>query len=426
MGLFLLGLTNLLFPLAALGVFFSFLFSGRRGLLKHLGQELRERFGLEKQDSIIQGAIWFHCASVGEVRSITELISRFKEFYQRDILITTSTQAGKETALKNPLVKQALLVPLDFYPSCRRFIRLAKPYRLFVVEREIWPNLLEAAHRENLPVALINGRISEKSARAYGLLRPLFSRVLSPLTFAALQTENDAIRYRKLGIPAEHIHVCGNVKYDSLNDAPTQTAEVDKLLTTLGWNGKPILVLGSTHPQEETMMLRAAPDLIKKDIRIIFAPRHLERCQEIRQTLRQSGLAHAFMSDETPNKDAVIVCVDKMGLLSSLYARATLTFVGGSVAPRGAHNLLEPAILSKTVLFGPHFYNAPVTAQALLENGGGVLVNEYNFKSIVLRLVADPTQLENMAQKARNTALSFKGATEKINQLVQNYERKSN
>ena len=423
MGLFLLGLTNLLFPLAALGVFFGFLFSGRRGLLKHLGQELRERFGLEKPDTIIQGAVWFHCASVGEVRSISTLIADFKKFYQRDILITTSTQAGKETALKNPLVKQALLVPLDFYPSCRRFIRLAKPYRLFVVEREIWPNLLEAAHREHVPVGIINGRISEKSARAYGLVKPLFSRVLSPVTFAALQTQEDAARYRHLGIPAEHIHVCGNIKYDTLSDAPTKTAEVDKLLTSLGWNGKPILVLGSTHPQEETMMLRAAPDLIKKDIRIIFAPRHLERTPEIRQTLRQSGLAHAFASDEKPNKDAVIVCVDKMGLLPSLYARATLTFVGGSVAPRGAHNLLEPAILSKTVLFGKHFHNAPLTAQSLLENGGGVLVDEHNFKSIVVRLLTDTDQLENMSQKARNTALSFKGATEKINQLVQNYER---
>ena len=115
-----------------------------------------------------------------------------------------------------------------------------------------------------------------------------------------------------------------------------------------------------------------------------------------------------------------------MGLLPSLYARATLTFVGGSVAPRGAHNLLEPAILAKTVLFGKHFFNAPLTAQALLETGGGILVNEYTFKSTVLRLIEDPEQLENMAQKARNTALSFKGATTKINQVVQNYERKTN
>ena len=426
MGLFLLGLTNLIFPLGALGVLFSFLFSGRRGVLKHLWQELQERFGLEKEGTLIQGAVWLHCASVGEVLSIKELIAQLHDFYGRDILITTSTQAGKETALKNPLVKQAVLVPLDFYPSCRRFIRLAKPYRLFVIEREIWPNLLEAAYQAGVPTAILNGRISAKSARAYTLIKPLFKRLLTHLTFAALQTEDDAKRYCSLGLPADRCHICGNVKYDSLNENPARTAEVDQLLTALNWQGKPLLVLGSTHPQEETMLLRAAPDFIKKGIKIIFAPRHLERRAEIRDTLRQSGLAHAFLSDNDLSKNADVICADVMGLLPSLYARATLTFVGGSVAPRGAHNLLEPAILAKTVLFGKHFFNAPLTAQALLETGGGILVNEYTFKSTVLRLVEDPEQLENMAQKARNTALSFKGATTKINQVVQNYERKTN
>ncbi len=426
MGLFLLGLTNLIFPLGALGVLFGFLFSGRRGLLKHLGQELRERFGLEKEGTLIQGAVWLHCASVGEVLSIKEVITQLHDFYQRDILITTSTQAGKETALKNPLVKQAVLVPLDFYPSCRRFIRLANPYRLFVVEREIWPNLLEAAYQAGVPTALLNGRISKKSARAYTLIKPLFTRLLTHLTFAALQTPEDAKRYRALGLPDDKCHVCGNVKYDSLNESPAKTEEVDTLLTGLGWQGKPLLVLGSTHPQEETMLLRAAPELIEKGIKIIFAPRHLERREEIRQALRQSTLPHAFMSDASITKPIDILCADVMGLLPALYARATLSFVGGSVAPRGAHNLLEPAILAKTVLFGKHFFNTPSTAQALLENGGGILVNEYTFKSTVLRLMQDPEQLDNMSQKARRTALSFKGAITKINQVVQNYERKSN
>lgn len=423
MGLFLLFLTNLAFPLAGLGVLAGFLCSGRRGLLKHLGQELRERFGLEKEGEIVQQAIWLHCASVGEVLSVKPLIAQFKEFYNRDIIITTSTQAGKETAQKNPLVSQALLVPLDFYPSCRRFIRIARPYRLFVVEREIWPNLLEAAHRAGVPAAIVNGRISEKSARAYALVKPLFTRVLQPLIFAALQTENSAKRYKALGVAPERIFVCGNVKYDALNDAPAKTAEVDDMLTALGWNGKPVLVLGSTHPQEETMMLRAAPDLVKKEIKIIFAPRHLERLPEIRATLRQSGIAHAFMSEKNFSKNTSVVCADVMGMLPALYARSTLAFVGGSVVKRGAHNLLEPAILSKTVLFGQHFFNAPHTARALLENGGGILVDEQNFKSIVLRLVAAPDQLENMSQKARNTALHFKGATQKIKEVVENYER---
>ena len=424
MGHIILILTNLVFPLAALGVVISFLLSPRRDLLKHLTQELRERFGLEAEGSVIQDAVWLHCASVGEVMSMKEVISRLKDFYGKEILVTTSTQAGKETALKNPQIKQALLVPLDFYPSCKRFVRLAKPYRLFVVEREIWPNMLYAAEKAGVPTALINGRISAKSATAYKLIKPLFSLTLGELRFAALQDNDAAARYAGLGIKKENIFVCGNVKYDTLNDQPAKIKEVEKIFTALGWNKNKILVMGSTHPQEETMLLRAAPELIKKGVKIVFAPRHLERMPEITDALRQSGLKYAFVSENKFNKKIDVLCVDVMGLLSSVYAKATLTFVGGSVAPRGAHNLLEPAILSKTVLFGKYFYNAPLTAEALLECGGGVLVNENNFKETVLRLLADSAHLENMSGKARTAALGFKGATNKIMKVVKAYEQK--
>lgn len=425
MGQFLLFLTNLAFPLAALGVLLGFLFSARRGLLTHLRAELRERFGLEKEGEIPTGAIWIHCASVGEVKSMQEVISRFKKLYNRDILVTTSTQAGKETAAKNKQITKALLAPLDFYPSCRRFIRLAKPYRLFIVEREIWPNMIEAAYQAGVPTALINGRISKRSTQAYKLVKPLFSRILGHLTFAALQTQESAHYYKGLGLKEENTFVCGNVKYDTLCDKPAKVAEVDKALTKLGWSGKPILVLGSTHPTEETILFRSVPDFAKKGIKTIFAPRHLERKEEIAFTLRKSGLKYAFFSEDNFNKNTDILCADVMGLLPAFYSRAALTFVGGSIENRGAHNLLEPAILAKTVLFGKHFYNAPLTAQGLLEQGGGVLVNENNFKETVLRLLADPSQLENMSVKARNTAMSFKGATDKITEVVKTYERKT-
>lgn len=424
MGKLLLFLTNLIFPLAALGVALGFLCSPRRGLLKHLYQELKERFGLEKEGEIPQGALWLHCASVGEVMSMKEVISRLKKFYKKEVIVTTTTEAGKETALKNPDITQAFLAPLDFYPSCKRFIRLAKPHRLFVVEREIWPNMLAAAHQAGVPAAIINGRISAKSARAYSFIKPLFKEFFSTLSFAALQTQEAACHYEKLGMEKNKIFVCGNVKYDTLNDNPAKVGEVEKMLTSLGWNGRKILVLGSTHPAEETMLFRAAPDIIKTGAKIIFAPRHLERKPEIETALRQSGLHYGFISTGKFDKNTDILCADVMGLLQSLYACASLTFVGGSVVPRGAHNLLEPAILSKTVLFGRYFYNAPLTAQSLLESGGGVLVNETNFKETVLRLLADPAQLENMSEKARKTALSFKGATNRIMEVVNNYERK--
>ena len=420
MGTCLLVLTNLAFPFAALGVVAGFLLSSRRKLLGHLAAELKERFGFAQ--SVPQGAVWLHAASVGEVNSVKGLINVLKEVYQKDIIVTTSTQAGKEAALKNPAITAAFLAPLDFYPSCAHFIKNARPHRLLIVEREIWPNMLWAAQKAGVPYGIVNGRISKKSARAYTWVKPLFKKVLSPVAFAALQSKDAAKRYELLGVPAGKITVCGNVKYDTLSDTPAKMDTVKELLEKLGWQGNSLLVLGSTHPAEETMLFRAAPDILKTGTKIIFAPRHLERKSEIEHTLEQNRLHYAFISQGNFDKNTDILCADVMGILQSLYACATLTFVGGSVAPRGAHNLLEPAILGKTVLFGKHFYNTPDTAHALLEHGGGVLVSENNFKETVLRLLADREQLDNMNAKARQTALSFKGATAKIRGVIEQYE----
>ena len=423
MGKFLLLLTNFAFPFAALGVFFGFLFSARRKLLAHLIQELKERFALQPQQDLPQNALWIHCASVGEVNSVKDLIARLKAFYNKPVLVTTSTAAGQETARKNPAIDKAVLAPLDFYPLVQRFIRQAKPYRLFVVEREIWPNMLACAQYNNVPYALINARISRKSTRAYGYVKPLFELLLKGVAFAALQSHDDKRRYERLGLPEEKALVCGNVKYDTLSDSPSKVKEVTELVKRLGWEGKNILVCGSTHPQEEELLFNCAAELIEKDVKIIFAPRHLERLAEIKENLKQSGLNFALMSQKPTGCD--ILCADQMGFLQSLYTCAAITFVGGTIAPRGGHNLLEPAIVGKVVLFGKSFHNTPDTAHALLTRGGGILVDETNFKQTVLRLLGDKTQLLDMSEKARKTALGFKGATAKIMKVVENYERKS-
>lgn len=423
MGKFLLLLTNLAFPFAALGVLLGFVFSPRRRVLKTLKQELRERFAREDAAEFPQGALWVHCASVGEVKSVSGLLKELKNFYKKPLLITTSTVAGKAEAAKISCADKAVLAPLDFYPFASRFIRQAKPHRLLVVEREIWPNTIAAAEKAGVPVLLINARISKKSARAYGWVRPLFARLFARVALAAMQSRADAKRYEKLGLPAERILVSGNVKYDTLNDKPAKVAEVHALLEKLGWTKAPILVCGSTHPLEEELILRAAPQWAKAGVKIIFAPRHLERKEEIKAALAAQPLAYGVLSDDNLPKNCAVLCADTMGFLQSLYACARLAFVGGSIAPRGAHNLLEPAILEKTVLFGKSFYNTPDTAKALLASGGGVVVNETNLQDTVLRLIKDEAALDNMAAKARRTALGFKGATQKIIEAVKNYER---
>ena len=425
MGNFLLFLTNLAFPFAALGVLLGFVFSARRRVLKTLTQELKERFALQEPASVVQGALWIHCASVGEVKSVAGLMKELKAFYKKDLLVTTSTAAGKAEAEKNPDITQALLAPLDFYPNVRRFLRAAKPYRLFIVEREIWPNMIAACEKENVPVALINARISRKSTKAYHYVLPLFKMLFGRVAFACMQDADAAQRYASLGLPQERIFVCGNVKYDTLNDRPAKLKEAQALMQKLGWTNAPVLVCGSTHPLEEELILKYAPAWAEEGIKVIFAPRHLERREEIKAALKKQPLAYALLSEKTLPKNCVLLCADTMGFLQSLYACGRLAFVGGSIAPRGTHNLLEPAILGKTVLFGKSFYNTPDTAHALLRSGGGVLVDADNFGTTVSRLFKDTAALENMAAKARQTALGFKGATQKIMEAVKNYERKS-
>ena len=423
MGKFLLLLTNLAFPFAAVGVVLGFFFSPRRKVLKTLKEELKERFALEKPGAVVQGVLWIHCASVGEVKSVGGLIKELKAFYKKEILLTTSTAAGKAEAQKNSDIAQVLLAPLDFYPFTRRFVRLVKPNHLLVVEREIWPNMLAACEKADVPVFLINARISEKSTRAYQKVRPLFARLFERVALAAVQDEQAKERYISLGVPEACIYVCGNIKYDTLNDKPARLSEAEKLIKRLGWEEKPVLVCGSTHPLEEELILKALPAWAAQGIKVIFAPRHLERKDEIRAALAKQPLAYGFLSDKKFPENCTILCADTMGMLQSLYAVATLAFVGGSIAPRGAHNLLEPAILNKAVLFGKSFYNTPDTAQALLSCGGGVLVGETDLQDTVLRLIKDTATLENMAAKARQAALGFKGATHKIMELINNYER---
>lgn len=425
MGNFLLFLTNLAFPAAALGVLLGFVFSPRRRVLKTLKQELKERFALEKADAVPQGALWVHCASVGEVKSVAGLLKELKAFYKKDLLVTTSTAAGKAEAEKNPDIAKALLAPLDFYPFASRFIRAANPHRLFVIEREIWPNTLAAAENAGVPVMLLNARISQKSTRAYKWVKPLFKMIFSRVTFAAMQDESAAKRYASLGLPKERIAVCGNVKYDTLNDKPAKLKEAKALMKKLGWDKAPVFVCGSTHPLEEELILKAAPHWAAQGIKVVFAPRHLERKEEIKNALKKQPLSYGVLSDKLLPKNCAVLCADTMGFLQSLYACGSLAFVGGSIAPRGAHNLLEPAILGKTVLFGKSFHNTPDTAHALLSCGGGVLVDENNLQQTVSRLFKDAAALENMAAKARQTALGFKGATQKIMEAVKTYERKT-
>ncbi|MFH1618582.1 MAG: glycosyltransferase N-terminal domain-containing protein, partial [bacterium] len=376
---------NIASPLAAAYFLVSFFFSPRRSLLANLPAELKERFCLGRgwKDSLskCRGGVWVHAASVGEVRSAPLLIKGLRKIHPGiPLLVTTSTLAGKSEALKLEGADCAVLAPLDFYPTVRRFIELLKPSRLVLVETEIWPNLLTMAASGGTGICVANGRMSGKSFRAYRLVLPLMKKILSPALSVCCQTADDASRFQALGADPKSVTIAGNLKYDLLSSSAQKAGEISSFLNLLGWVSASVLTAGSTHPVEEGMLAEAYL-LLKKShprARLVMAPRHPERAQQAEKTLSGAGLGFVRWSRREkagPGADPACILLDEMGWLASFYSLSFAAYVGGTFVDKGGHNLLEPAAFSKPVLFGPHTSNTKEAAEMLLATGGGFSIS---------------------------------------------------
>lgn len=415
MGIIILILINIFCPLVALIIVLCFLLSPRRKVLKTLFGELNERFAIKKQN--FKGpCIWFHAASVGEIKSVANIAKALKERYKLPVLVTTLTKAGQKAAQKIDAFDYALLAPVDSYISVKRFLKFYNPKMLLIVEADLWPNMIYASVKEGVKVGIINGRISKRSAKRYKILKPLLNLLIPNISFICAQTEEIKKRYISLGANEQQVFACGNIKYDALNENPARAEEAKELINKLSWQNSQIMVCGSTHNIEEEIIISAARKL--KNVKFIIAPRHLERVKQLKESLQKSGLNFTFLSDLQNTKDAQILVADTMGFLGALYKAGTMTFVGGSIIKKGGHNLLEPAILKKPVLFGKYYYNAPDVAVKLLETGGGILVNTTNFDKELNKYLSDEVLLNKAAQAAFETAKKFQGATEKTLEVI--------
>ena len=422
MGWLILFLLNLLTPFIAFGVVIFFFFSPRRKVLKNLLGELKERFVLSPIGQRYDKSIWIHAASVGEVRSVEKLASLLKEYYRCPVIITTSTAAGRATAFKNPVFDKALLVPVDCYPLVKRFIGFYNPAYLFVVESDLWPNMLTVCARNNIQTAIVNGRISQRSTKRYKLLWPLVKKIFGGLSFICAQTEEIRLRYISCGASDDKVYTCGNIKYDMLNDSPMRAEEVNSVLKILGWDNAFTVTCGSTHEEEEAVIINAAKQ--SDDVKFIIAPRHLERTKQIINNLKQSNIKFAVLSKYKKEKDLKncrILLADAMGWLGAFYKNSSAAFVGGSISKCGGHNFLEAAIFSKPVLFGKYYYNTPDVASELLKTGGGILVDENNFTAKINELAKNKSLLISAGKAAGECALSFKGATQRTLKVVEKY-----
>lgn len=375
MSFLVLVLETLLAPAAGLGVVVSFLLSPNRGRLAGLLDEMPERLGGVRDTALdrLHGREiwWFHAASAGEVAGLAPILRALSKKSDAALVLTATTRSGRDAARALDCVAWAQLAPLDAWPFVARFLRALKPRRLVLAETELWPTTLILARRAGLAPALVNARLTEKSLSRYLLISPLLSPALRALSTVCAQSPEDAARFERLGVPADRLTVTGNAKYDG-QPVPAANAAARAKVAALGWELDPLFVAGSTHPFEEEMVLaafmaarRAAPRL-----RLVLAPRHLERAADAVDLLAHAGLKVARWSGPAESgRDALLL--DEMGALPSFYPLARAAYVGGTLVKVGGHNLLEPASAGVPVLFGPHTAHIDHPAALLSAHGGG-------------------------------------------------------
>lgn len=414
--LFLYSVLATLLGVAALPILFLLGFRHRA-----LRSSLPERYGgVVPTGEGEPDPIWIHGVSVGEVRVAQRLLGELLASRpEGGFALSTSTLAGRRLALEGENEEyRSFFVPIDAPFAIRRTLKRLRPSALVLMETEIWPNLILACSRAEIPVFLANGRISERSFPRYRQVRFLLRRVLPHVSLFCMRSKEDSSRICNLGAPPERIKVTGDLKWDLAS--PSESPE--SVRADLGVPaGAPVLVAGSTGEGEEERMVRAWEQARKTnpELRLILAPRHPARFEKVSDTLSRLGVLFTRRSRQGRMEHSPLLLLDTVGELARIYGAGTMSFVGGSFTSRGGQNLLEPLAWGQPVLFGPHTENFSDIAQSLLETGAGFRVrNEIELASTVGRLLADPRISEKAAQSGLHLLATNRGATRKTAEAI--------
>jgi 3-deoxy-D-manno-octulosonic-acid transferase len=392
---------------------------------KYIGN-LRERLGYLPVSFNVDGepSIWIHAVSVGEALTARALASDLKARYPRlKLFLSTTTLAGQQVARSSlrHLVDGVFYFPFDWTFIVRRTLNLVKPRLFIMMETEIWPNLLRECRRRGVRTAMINGRISTRSYPRYKLVRPLFRRVLAHVDRFCMQSEESAQRVIDLGAEKSRVVVTGSLKFDSL-EVPAPTAHGKPRERVLRFfrmsSHRTVVVAGSTMRGEEAAVLRAFARIKATQTHAvaILAPRQPERFNEVERLARDAGFVTARRSelpiDAEPRADVIIL--DSIGELAQLYQLATVAFVGGSLVDHGGHNILEPAVFGKPIVFGPYMQNFRDIAETFVGSGAAIQVaSERDLDDAILGLVRDPVHRASLGAAARALVEANRGAKDK-------------
>ena len=373
-------------------------------------------FNLDGEDSI-----WIHAVSVGETMTVRALIADLKRRYPNlRIFLSTTTMAGQQVARRNVQdVDAVFYFPFDLTFIVRRTLRLVKPRLFVMMETELWPNLLRACREAGVRTVLVNGRISSRSYPRYKLARPLFRHVLAHVDRFCMQGEESSRRIVEIGADPARVVVTGSLKFDSL-EAPGVQPPADR-----GQNrvlryfrvaaDRPVVIAASTLKGEDELVLEAFQRIraTRPSALLIVAPRKPERFDEVERLARRAGWRVARRTelpvDADPRHDVVVL--DTIGELAQLFQVATVVFVGGSLVDAGGHNILEPAVFGKPILFGPHMQNFAEIARAFLDNGAAVQVADGRaLERALLDLLDDPVRRASLGAAARALVEANRGA----------------
>ncbi len=383
-----------------------------------------QRFGKVGRRDPGKKCVWLHAVSVGEINAAKTIIEQLKNrFADFEIVVSTTTDTGfaRATALFSEH-HQVFYFPFDFSWVVRRAFDRIRPEVCLLMELEVWPNFISTAHRRNVPVVVVNGRISDKSFSGYKRIRPFAKAIFRKIALILAQTDEYARRFKEIGAAGENVVVTGSLKYDTAQIID-KVDGTDALATQLDIGDERLWVVGATGPDEEKIILDVFARLTESDqfndLRLVIVPRKPERFDEVAQMIADAGFDFIRYSsikntEAGPVEEVPVILGDTMGDLRKFYSLSTIIFVGRSLVPMGGSDMMEAAALGKCTIFGPHAFNFRQTVEALLADNGAILVNnEQELFETMRKCLLEPDFAGKIAENGREVIKKNQGATDR-------------